>query len=161
MQSDWVKRLIGEPSRVVDFSGLSRLETRAQCALVRQAVLDRLSFAQACAVVARFSQTPGEKQKGVSGLVAHFSSTRPASLRARFDADPLDDPLWDLLWRRYSPPRYGDGLSFREIARRTRSSKSALSRYAARLDDELDALELDAIAALERNFIDAGLCKRP
>jgi hypothetical protein len=58
MHADWVKRLIGEPSRVVDFSGLSRLETRAQCALVRQAVHERLSVPQACAIVARFSQTP-------------------------------------------------------------------------------------------------------
>ncbi|KXV03489.1 hypothetical protein CR51_17275 [Caballeronia megalochromosomata] len=58
---------------LVDFSGLSRLETRAQCALVRQALLDRLSAVQACAIVARFSQIPSEKQAGVSGLVAHFS----------------------------------------------------------------------------------------
>ncbi|BAO89045.1 helix-turn-helix domain-containing protein [Caballeronia cordobensis] len=158
MHADWVKRLIGEPSRVVDFSGLSRLETLAQCALVRQAVLDRLSSAQACAVVARFSQTPGEKQKGVSGLVAHFSATRSASARAALAADPLADPLWDLLWRRYLPARYGDGLSLREIARRTHTSKSTLSRRALELDRNLNELEQRALEILEQRFVSDGLC---
>ncbi|WP_250532412.1 hypothetical protein [Caballeronia sp. ATUFL_F1_KS39] len=160
MHADWVKRLIGQPSRVVDFSGLDRLETRAQCALVRKAVLDRLSQPQACAVVARFSQTPGEKQKGVSGLVKYLSSTRPASLRAALDDDPLADPLYDLLWRRYWPGHYGDGLSLRDIARRTHTSKSSLARQAQRLDDDLDAIEKDALATLERAFVDEGLCAR-
>lgn len=158
MHADWVKRLIGEPSRVVDFSGLSRFETRAQCALVRQAVLDRLSIPQACAVVARFSQSPSEKQTGVSGLVAHFSASRAAPARAALDADPLADPLWDLLWRRYSPSRYGDGLSLRSIARRTLTSKSALFRRASELDRELDRLEQQALSVLEQSFIRDGLC---
>ncbi|KXU94181.1 hypothetical protein CR51_27300 [Caballeronia megalochromosomata] len=145
---------------MVDFSGLSRLETRAQCALVRQAVLDRLPLSQACAVVARFSQAPSEKQIGVSGLVAHFSAYRPDIVRAALDYDPLADPLWDLLWRRYLPAHYGDGLSLREIARRTRMSKSALARQAARLDKALDAIEREAIVALEHSFIGEGLCSR-
>ncbi|WP_157697762.1 hypothetical protein [Caballeronia calidae] len=158
MHADWVKRLIGEPSRLVDFSGLSQLETRAQCALVRQAVLDRLSIPQACAVVALFSQTPGEKRKAVSGLVEHFSASRPALARAALAADPLADPLWDLLWRRYLPARYGDGLSLREIAGRTNTSKSALARRAVRLDDDLEALERDALASLERLFVNQRVC---
>ncbi|AUT62898.1 hypothetical protein C2L65_25345 [Paraburkholderia terrae] len=158
MHADWVRRLIGEPSRVVDFSGLTRLEVRAQCALVRQAVIERLTVSQACAIVARFAQTPGEKQKGVSGLVAHLSATRPAPARAALAADPLADPLWDLLWRRYSPPRYGDGMSLRDISRRTHLSKSALARHAARLDDALDELEREALATLERSFVGDGLC---
>ncbi|BAO90718.1 hypothetical protein [Caballeronia cordobensis] len=158
MHADWVKRLIGQPSRVVDFAGLTRLETRAQCALVRQAVLDRLSEPEACAVVARFSETPSEKQIGVSGLVAYFSSTRSPSARAALAADPLADPLWDLLWRRYLPAYYGDGLSLRDIARRTHRSKSALARQAMRLDEDLDAVEHAALATLERSFVDDGLC---
>jgi hypothetical protein len=159
MHADWVKRLIGQPSRVVDFAGLTRLESRAQCALVRQAVLDRLSPVQACVVVARFSENPSEKQIGVSGLVAHFSASRPAPTRAALAADPLADPLWDLLWRRYLPARYGDGLSLREIARRTRTSKSALSRRAAELDMTLNELEMLALEALELHFVSDGLCE--
>ncbi|KAK48378.1 hypothetical protein BG58_33205 [Caballeronia jiangsuensis] len=157
MHADWVKRLIGQPSRVVDFSGLSRLETRAQCALVRQAVLDRLSPSQASAVVARFSESPREKQLGVSGLVAHFSATRPASARAALAADPL----WDLLWRRYLPATQGDGLSLRAIAGRTHTSKSTLARRAIEVDRELDNLELLALAILERAFLADGLCVWP
>ncbi|MDR5790301.1 hypothetical protein P9281_27525 [Caballeronia sp. LP003] len=158
MHADWVKRLIGEPSRLVDFSGLSRLETRAQCALVRQTVLDRLSLPQACAVVARFSETPSEKQMGVSGLVAHFSAIRSPSARAALAADPLADPLWDLLWRRYVPRNYGSGLSLRDIARRAHMSKSALSRRASELDRDLDELEQKALEALEKTFVLNGLC---
>ncbi|SAK63475.1 hypothetical protein AWB80_02870 [Caballeronia pedi] len=157
MQSDYVKRLVGYPSRVVDLSGLTRLEARAQCALVREAVVNRLSIPEACAVLARFSQTPGEKQMGVSGLVAHFSATGPASLRSL--DDPLADPLWDLLWRHYLPQRYGDGLSLREIARRTHMSKSALSRRADELAHDLDALEQQALKSLEHSFVPEGLCE--
>ncbi|WP_250477622.1 hypothetical protein [Caballeronia sp. INML1] len=158
MHADWVKRLIGEPSRVVDFSGLSWLEARAQCALVRQAVLDRLSPAQACAVFARFSETPSEKQMGVSGLVEYLSATKSAPARAAPAADPLADPLWDLLWRRYLPARRGDGLSLREIARRTHTSKSDLSRRAAELDRTLNELEQRALEVLEQTFVSQGLC---
>ncbi|WP_250518529.1 hypothetical protein [Caballeronia sp. ATUFL_M1_KS5A] len=158
MHADWVKRLIGQPSRVVDFSGLTRLETRAQCALVRQFVLERLSLPQASAIIARYSQTPGEKRKGVSGLVTHLSSAGLASTPPALDDDPPAELLWDLLWRRYLPARHGDGLSLREIARRTSTSKSALARRAVRLDDDLDALERDAIASLERLFVNQGVC---
>ncbi|MCG7403036.1 hypothetical protein [Caballeronia zhejiangensis] len=159
MHADWVKRLIGEPSRVVDFSGLSRLETRAQCALVRKAVIERLSNPQACAVVARFAQTPGEKQKGVSGLVGHFSALRPAPARVVLESDPLADPLWDLLWRRYLPRQYHDGLSLRDIAHRTRTSKSVLCRRANELNRELDDLERQALIALEETFFMDGLLR--
>lgn len=160
IQADWVRALIGQPSRVVDLSGLTRLEARAQCALVRKAVLCRLSDAEAYAVLARYSQTPREKQMGVSGLVAHVSATCPASHHfVDILADPLADPVWDLLWRRYLPPRYGDGLALREIARRTHTSKSALSRRAVDLDVMLDELERKALCTLEQSFISNGLCE--
>jgi hypothetical protein len=154
IQADWVLALIGQPSPVVDLSGLSRLEARAQCALVCQSV-ERLTYPQACAVLARFAQTPSEKQTGVSGLVMHLSSISPASP----EDDPLEDPLYDLLWRRYLPQAYGDGLSLRAIARRTHTSKSALSRLAERIDQELDPLERDAMKNLEQNFVSQGLCE--
>ncbi len=160
MQADWVRDLIGHTSRVVDFSGLTQFEAHAQCALVRQAVLDRLSIPEACVILARFAQTPGEKQMGVSGLVAHVSATSPAP--ACLDdpfGDPLADPVWDLLWRRYLPQRYRDGLSLREIARRTHTSKSALCRRSVELDLLLDELERQALMRLERTFVPEGVCE--
>ncbi|MFM0131229.1 hypothetical protein [Paraburkholderia sediminicola] len=95
----------------------------------------------------------------MSGLVAHLSATRPAPARATLATDPLADPLWDLLWRRYLPQRYGDGVSLREISRRTHVSKSVLARHGGRLDDALDELEWDTFATLERSFVDEGLCE--
>ncbi|MGF6877382.1 hypothetical protein [Paraburkholderia sp. MM5477-R1] len=156
IQADWVRQLLGRPSRVVDLSGLTRLEARAQCALVRQAVLRLLPDPEAYAVLARYSQTPGEKQLGVSGLVVLLSATSPAPAPA---TDWLADPVWDLLWRRYLPPRYGDGLSLREIARRTHTSRSGLARRAAELDTLLDELERHALATLEHAFVPDGLCE--
>lgn len=47
-----------------------------------------------------------------------------------------------------------------DIARRRRTSKSALARRAMRLDDDFDALERDALATLERSFVDDGLVLR-
>ncbi|MDR5757886.1 hypothetical protein [Caballeronia sp. LZ035] len=159
IQADWVRELIGHPSRVVDLSGLTRLEARAQCALVRKAVTCRLSHAEAYAIIARYSLTPSEKQMGVSGLVAHVSAISRASHHADIFADPLANPVWDLLWRRYLPPRYGDGLALREIARRTHTSKSTLSRRAAELDVMLDELEWRALGTLEQSFVSEGLCE--
>ncbi|MBC8638283.1 hypothetical protein IAG25_15795 [Caballeronia sp. EK] len=159
IQADWVRDLIGHPSRVVDLSGLTRLEARAQCALVRKAVLCRLSDAEAYAILARYSQTPSEKQMSVSGLVAHVSAISPASHHADIFADPLASPVWDLLWRRYLPPRYGDGLSLREIARRTHTSKSSLARLALQFDHDLDKLEQQALSSLEQTFVSNGLCE--
>jgi hypothetical protein len=57
------------------------------------------------------------------------------------------------------PRHYGDGLSLREIARRTYRSKSALARRAVELNVLLDNLKRQALETLEQSFISDGLCQ--
>ncbi|QDQ25182.1 hypothetical protein FNU76_01750 [Chitinimonas arctica] len=44
----------GATNSSVDFSGLDRIEVRAQCAMIRQMVDDHLPWAERCAIVARY-----------------------------------------------------------------------------------------------------------
>nr|WP_132452347.1 hypothetical protein [Paraburkholderia sp. BL8N3] len=148
-QSDWLKRLIGEPSENVNFRGLTQHEVHGQCALITQAVSMRLPKPEVFAMFARFAQTPSEKQAGVYGLVDYVLPASPTTHR---------EALTDLLWRRYLPQRYRGGYSFRDISKRTQVSKSTLARTADWLDDELDGLELCALRRLEESFVPHGVC---
>lgn len=151
MQADYVRRLVGTPSRTVDFSGMSKLETRAQCALVRQDVEQCLAPYLAGAILARFSQSSAEQRHGLVLLGAHLVGYVYPGIRAQV--------LRELLQRHYVRVHgYGNGFALRDIERRTHVPKSTLCRMACAIEHELADIEADALALLEQNFVQRGLC---
>jgi hypothetical protein len=150
-QSDWLDQLIGTPSPSVNFAGLSRVEIHGQCSFVTDSAVNRLMWPELCAMVARFAQTEAMKAEGVRGLVNYVQPVSPVFNR---------EALTSLVWRRYVPPQYRNGYSFRDIAKRTHVSKSTLYRAADWLDNEFDGLELCALRRLEETFVPHGVCGR-
>jgi hypothetical protein len=158
MQSDYVKRLIGTPSRNVDFSGLTKLEVRAECALVRKTAVERLEAPHASAVLARFGKTHSEREAGIDGLATHLCGIGKCER-----ASPLGEParveaVRMLIVRRYRPQAFRKGFSFRSIAERTRVPKSTLARIANLIEHEADVLEAEALAQLELILVPRGVC---
>jgi hypothetical protein len=148
-QTDWLERLIGQPSSLVDFSNLDSMEIRAQATMITEAVSRRLPPSELYAILARFAQNEPEKSAGVFGVAEYLYPDSPTRNRAA---------LTDLVWRRYLPQLYRGGYSFRDIAKRTHISKSTLARSAEWLDDECDGLELRALRRLEETFVPHGVC---
>jgi hypothetical protein len=149
-QTDWLERLIGQRSALVDFGSLNSIEIHAQAIMITEAVRHRLQPPEQYAMLARFAQTEPEKSAGVLGVVEYVCPSSPISNR---------DALTDLVWRRYLPRCYRGGYSFRDIERRTHVSKSTLDRTADWLDDECDGLELRALRRLEETFVPEGICE--
>jgi hypothetical protein len=158
MQADYVRRLLGTPSRMVDFSGLSKLEARAECALVRRTARDELEPHLASAIVARFARTHAEQESGITGLTTYFAHVVKCERVSPTADTTRGDPVRELLVRRYRPQAYRRGYSFRNIAERTGMPKSSLARLANRLEREADQLEAEALAELERVFVPRGVC---
>lgn len=158
MQGDYVRNLIGAPSRITDFTGLSKLEIRGECALVRKHAAEWLDAAHASAIFARFAQTQAEKEAGINGLATHMQIR---GLCGR--ANPLGDAertaaIRELVSRRYEPQSYRNGRSLRDIEKRTGLSRPTLARIANRIEREADLLEAEGLAELERKFVSQGIC---
>jgi len=148
-QTDWLERLTGQRSTLVNFDGLDPFEIRAQAVMITQAVCDRLPPPEQYAILARFAQSEPDKSAGVLGVVEYVCPASPTGNR---------EALTDLVWRRYLPRCYRGGYSFRDIERRAHVSRSTLARAAGWLDDECDGLELRALRRLEETFVDHGVC---
>jgi hypothetical protein len=149
MDRDWLLRLAGQPSRVVNFSGMTSFEIHGQCVLITEAVRKRLPPCEADVIAARFAQDAAEKSAGVYGVVSYLMPNAPTS------STPA---LTDLVWRRYLPRWARGGFSLRDIAKRTHVSKSTLWRVSDWLDIECDGLELRALRRLEETFVPQGIC---
>ncbi|SPA17221.1 hypothetical protein [Cupriavidus taiwanensis] len=145
----WLDELLGEPSGLVDFAGLTANEIRGQCALVVAAAAHRLTEAEHFAMLARYAQSYHERAAGVHGLVALLLPAAPTGNHAA---------LLDLMWRRYLPTRYLGGYSLRDIAQRTHVARQTLWRLAAWLREQCDAMELQALQRLEESFVRHGVC---
>ncbi|ACC72560.1 hypothetical protein PPMP20_26650 [Paraburkholderia phymatum] len=149
-QMDWLERLIGRPSRLVDFGGLSQSEVHAQAVMITEAVRRRLPEHESYVLMARFARDI-DKCAGVYGVADHLlASGSPVTHR---------EAITDLVWRRYLPREYQGGFSLRDIEGRTRVSKSSLGRAARWLDDECDEVELSALHHLEDMFVEQGVVR--
>jgi hypothetical protein len=148
-QLEWYMRLIGTPSDTVDFAGLTAIEQRAQCVMIRLAVLHRLDEPHACVILARFARLQHERETGITGLVRYVAH-----------ASPVSDPaaLTALTWRHFTPrDGHKHGLSLRDFEKHTRVSRMNLSRCAQWLADEFAGLELQALRELEKKFVPHGV----
>jgi hypothetical protein len=147
-----------EPS-TVNFDGLNALEIRAQCAMIRAAVRDRLPAPEAWAVQARY---------GINEIILADGQRKPVFSRERYDAimrlgDWLSpsfsnfNPLAvDLLVARAVDKRVAD-VTFRQMAEQFGASKDTWNRALHDVKKRLEELEKLAINRLEPAFVADGL----
>lgn len=147
---DWYARLISQPSNRVSFAGLTPMERAAQCALIRQAVEKLLDRAHASAVLVAYALTCDDRSIGIAGLVWHMQART-------IHGCEMDEVARALIERRYRTSRTRDGFSLRDISARTGVSKSELARIAQDIGRECTRLEAEAMAELERHFINRGV----
>ena len=148
----------GEPSSV-NFGGLNALEVRAQCAMIRAAVRDRLPEIEKWAVQARY---------GINEILIEDGRRRPVFSRERYDSMlKLSDwlaptlsqfnPLAvDLLVARAVDKRVAD-VTFRQMAEQFGMSKDTWHRALHGVRKRLEGLENLAIDRLEPAFVTDGL----
>ncbi|MCW5319647.1 hypothetical protein D5039_00155 [Verminephrobacter aporrectodeae subsp. tuberculatae] len=104
--------------RTIDFSGMSALEIRGQCAMVRGMVEHHLVLPEACAVKAHYGHTV-TKAAGVRGLAAYVAPLLSTTHR---------DAVLALAWGVYGTEKQREGLSSREIADYYGLAKSTAQR---------------------------------
>ncbi|WP_010108569.1 hypothetical protein [Verminephrobacter aporrectodeae] len=104
--------------RGVDFGGMSALEVRGQCAMVRGLVEHHLPRPEACAVKAHYGHT-ASKAEGVRGLSDYVS----VLLRTTDQ-----DAVLALAWGVFGTLRQREGLSLRAVALHFGLTKSTAQR---------------------------------
>ncbi|MBP0634888.1 hypothetical protein [Cupriavidus sp. AcVe19-6a] len=146
-QAAWLEQLRGEPSENVNFGGLSQLEVRGQCELIRDAAYHRLPQHLYGVVCARF---------GLSGRKAYGIENVASALRW---SAPIRDVrvLRDLVVRHYLETSERDGFSLRAIGKRYGIPKSTLGDGALWLAAKTRSLELEAIRRLDVLFVPHGV----
>lgn len=153
-----MKLYTGEPS-TVNFGGLNALEVRAQCAMIRVAVRDRLPAPEAWAVQARH---------GINEIILADGQRKPVFSRERYDAimrlgDWLApsfsnfNPLAvDLLVARAVDKRVVD-VTFRQMAEQFGLAHNTFHYALKRVREKMEGLEKMAINRLEPAFMADGL----
>ncbi|MDR0703192.1 MAG: hypothetical protein LBF61_12495 [Azoarcus sp.] len=146
----------GEPS-TVNFGGLSALEVRAQCAMIRAAVRSRLPGPESWAVEARYGINKIITENGQHYIV--FQSYRYDAvlrlgdwLRPSFPA--LSPITVDILVARAVDKRV---CTYRAMAKQMGISKDACARALKRIRERLQELENIAIDRLTPQFVADGL----
>lgn len=153
-----MKLYTGEPS-TVNFGGLNALEVRAQCAMIRVAVRDRLPAPEAWAVQAQY---------GINEITLADGRRKPVFSRERYDAimrlgDWLApsfsnfNPLAvDLLVARAVDKRVVD-VTFRQMAEQFGLAHNTFHYALKRVREKMEGLEKMAINRLEPAFMADGL----
>ena len=131
----------------IHFGGLSPLEVRGQCAMVRAVVNDHLLDSERQAICARYSYRI-EKSTGVRAM--------------RDQAIPLlscqdEWPTMAMAWSIFGTAEQRDGLSVRLIADEYALSKSAVARDVMEIRRIARTLEGRAYDKLHEIFMQSGL----
>jgi hypothetical protein len=148
------------PPSTVDFNGLNGLEVRAQCAMIRAAVRDRLPAPERCAVEAIY---------GINEIVAEEGKRRAVFRAYRYRAilslgeylapsfAPMSPMLVDLLVARAVDRRVVCRMTLRELAERFDCPRSTLHDASRAIARRIDALEALAVGRLEPGFVAGGV----
>jgi hypothetical protein len=129
--------------RTVNFSGLSRLEIRGQCAMVRASVAHHLAGHTAAAVHARYSMKRTMKAQAVRTLLAWC---QPALA--------TQDGMAGLaiVWNVFCTAAQREDLSVRRIADEFSLAKSSVGRDVQTVRRMTADLELQAVNSLQPMF---------
>lgn len=143
-----------EPS-TVDFGGLTQLEVRAQCAMIRSAVDNHLSGPEAWSVQARYGVVNVVNENGQR--VFFFSRERLAAIMSL--ADWLGPTLpavaresVDLLVARHFSGKTDPRLSFRCLAEKFGGSHMAYARAFKEVRHRAECFEVSAVTSLTPRF---------
>ncbi|QDQ24949.1 hypothetical protein FNU76_00515 [Chitinimonas arctica] len=144
----------GATNTSVDFSGLDRIEVRAQCAMIRQMVDDHLPWAERCAIVARYEPAERVEENGKRRFL--FSPVRYEAIRAlseylapvfgRYNRDTID-----LIVARVSDRRVVEG-SYREVAAKLGMAHTTFADIYKRVRGRVVELENKAMEQLLERF---------
>lgn len=135
----------------INFGGLSPLEVRGQCALVRATVQDHLPGPERDALYARFGHQV-TKAKGVRGLAEYIGPLAGVQ---------KEMALLAVTWSLYQPgKRVQDRWSLRAIEEETGVSKSQLQRAAQTIRHMAQSLERRADERLTVLFEETELVVR-
>ncbi|WP_373889597.1 hypothetical protein [Massilia sp. MB5] len=159
-QHAWLQQLRGKPSGRVNFSGLSPLEVRAQCALIVHAVKTKLPCTEMWALQARFGHTDVEDENGVRRFA--FSAERIDAIKGLSDwlapAFPNLKPFAiDCMIGKLYANHSGVEISFRELARNFGGNHMAYARGYGKLRERLHELEMVALDRLEPYLREQGV----
>lgn len=131
----------------VNFAGLSSMEVRAQCAMIRGAVVHRLPAPEAQAVHARYAHQKA-KAEGVRGVRDYC--------RPRITTQG-DAPTLAIAWNVYASIKQRDGISVRKIAAEYSLAPSTVGRDVQRVRETGQMLLNQATQRLEPQFSESGL----
>jgi len=135
--------------RTINFSGLTRLEIRGQCAMVRAAVEYRLPAPEAAAVHAYYGRA-GQQCKA-DGIQAVRDYCLPLlSIKG-------EDPTLAMAWGVFGEKRQREFLSQRKIAREFGLSQSTVCRDMKHIRYTGDVLCNRAVERLRPMFAQQGL----
>jgi len=146
-QAAWLEQLRGTPSETVDFSGLTQLEVRGQCEMIRDAAYQRLPAHLYGLVCARFGLGM-RKAYGVESLTETLRWRAPIRNATA---------LRDLVLRQYLEAAEREGFTLRAISKRTNVPRSTLGDGALWLANETRLMELEAIRRLDATFLPHGV----
>lgn len=138
--------------RSVNFSGLTPMEVRGTCAMVRGMVKDHLTEPERLAVEARYGYQKA-RADAVRGLRDYFQALCKTQSR---------DALLAVCWAIYMPSRRkGDGWSLDAISREYGAPKTVLHRDQKMIRDRAKHLECLAHDRLFPLFTKDGLVEVP
>lgn len=143
-----------EPSSV-DFGGLSQLEVRAQCAMIRSAVISHLPDTESWTIQARYGVTDVEDSNGARTF--HFSRERTDAIMALSDwikpqFDEIRREALDLLVARHFSERAELRVSFRTLSDHFGASHMTYARAFKQIRGRLYQLESVAVDRLTPLF---------
>lgn len=155
-QRHWLDQLRGERTGTVDFTGLSTLDVRAQCALIAQAIRTKLPEAEMWVLQAKYGQTDFEDDVE-GGRRFAFSAERIAAIKGLSEGmrpmfsriPPL--ALDCMLGRMFANHKRID-ISVRDLAAQFGGSHMKYFRAAYKMKNHIRKLEEQAMARLEPMF---------
>lgn len=136
-------RQIGMRGSSIDFGGLSPLEVRGQCAMIRACVRSHLRPIEACALEARYSSDRDTKRLAIRELAETYAPVigiNPSLALA-------------LMWRQHIDQTRRKDFTLRAIAKDYGTSKDTVHRAAKALNDHLHLLEGLALSNLHARFV--------
>lgn len=162
MRTEKIWQKSSHPSGI-NFSGMSPLEIRAQCAMIRAWVKDHLPSLEADVICARYQRRGSVGKDGSYRFV--FSRDRYDALLRLADHFASFYPEMNTVGIDLVVARAADGNmrapSLRWLAENFGSSKDTWSRVKANISREMDIIELRAADMLYADFCERGMLVAP
>lgn len=131
----------------IDFTGLTPLEVRGQCAMIRGCVRNHLRFTEANALEARYSSDRDTKRFAIRALADYYAPMLGISTSIAMA----------LMWRQHVEHSMRKNFTLRMIATEYGISKSSVHRTEKALQQYLDNIESAALSNLHARFVADGV----